>query len=106
MENKLLYVLTAAATDGLGGGGIIPPEGAESLLPGGGGADRGVDGDGTNQVAPGAVQNDPSLEEQTKDEQQPAGQENGTPSDTNQTNVGMQDTDDLEEDVAMVLTDN
>ena len=105
MENKLLYVSTTAATDGLGGGGTIPPEGAESLLLGGRGASRRLDGGGTNQVAPRAIQNDPSLEEQTKGKQQP-GQENGTPADTNQPNARMHGNDDREDDAATVLTTN
>ena len=54
---------------------------------------------------PGVVQHEPLLDKQTVGEQQ-TGQVNGTPPDTNQTNVEMQDADDCKEGVATVHTDN
>ena len=85
MADNTAYMSMPDATGVIppGGGGVIPPEGAESLLLDGAEAGREVDGGDTNWVAPGAVQNEPSLEEQTKGEQQSGQQVNSTPSDTN-----------------------
>ena len=68
MEDDTGYVSMPDTTGVIppGGGGVIPPEGANSLLPDCNGVGTGDIGGGTNQVAPGAVQNEPSLEEQTK----------------------------------------
>ena len=97
--------------------GPNPPGGEQALFPGGratgGGGPPLADGETgtcdvgyeTDLLAPGAVQHGTLLDKQTKGAQQ-IGQENGTPSNTNQDNVGVQTADDCEEDVATVHTDN
>ena len=84
----------------------LPTAEEVALLLGGRGAGGGVDGGGTNPIAPGATINDPPLGDQAKGEQQPGQNNNGTPPDTNQANDRTQGAINYEDDVATVLTTN